>query len=901
MPRYLFLLFFLLWSLVEQVSAQRLSYVQGDLIVQLSPGKDIRNFIKSHERFDGYPTQLQIGELLSKPLNIWLLRFDESTVPYRRFIYQIQKDFRTQAVQLNHFVELRSTIPDDAFFDRQWYHLNDGQEGTQPGIDMDLDLAWDVTTGGLTPDGDTIVVCIIDNGQDLSHQDFADNLWVNNHEIPNNGIDDDNNGFVDDYRGWHTGFDNDNIDDANWHGTPVSGIVGAKGNNGLGVAGINWDVKLMIVTAGFFGQSFDEAQLIKAYNYGLIQRDLYNRTNGERGAFVVATNSSFGIARRNPVDFPVWCNLFDELGAAGILGPSATADISIDVELEGDIPTACSSDFVIGVTNVGLDGELSDRAGFGAQSIDLGAFGESIWTTDDDNSYDFFSGTSASTPMVSGAIALLYSAPCESLIGLAKADPAAAALLVKQYILEGVVPNATLAGKTVSGGYLNINNSMNLLLANCADCIPSTSVELSELDDQSATVSWNTNPTILKTDFRWKAADETEWNLIENATSPLLIGDLTPCTEYEFQLKDSCESIALGYTESTNFQTLGCCSAPSSITLGIVDTDLALINWPEEFGALAYEFSYRKFGEADWTSRVTLNNNIGLPRLDTCTTYQIQIAIACERIEVFTDTSEIFMFSTLGCGSCLEAEYCVPARINASEEWIAMVKVNDFENRSASDNGYGDFTGLDLELERGREHTFQIEPGFLNGINRANYLQIWIDLDQNGSFTSSELLFEPDNPTSDVTIASVNIPDGIKLGKTRMRISMLLQSGIGPCTFSSNQVGEFEDYCISIVEKQTTSIEPNSSQINRFEVYPNPTFPDELSINSQFQQIIKDYSLDLLDSQGKMVFQKTFNNHPANILQTKKLDISQLQQGVYWLRFRAEGFQTLVSKVIVIK
>ena len=384
----------------------------------------------------------------------------------------------------------------------------------------------------------------------------------------------------------------------------------------------------------------------------------------------------------------------------------------MDVEQEGDVPTACLSDFVIGVTNVDADGELDSRAGFGARSIDLGAFGESVWTTDDNNGYDFFSGTSASTPMVSGAIALLYSAPCESLIGLAKADPPAAALLVKQYLLDGVVPSNSLMDKTVSGGYLNINNSLNLLLANCADCIPTTSVEISELDDQMATINWKTNPTILKTDFRWKAVDDAEWNVLEDVKSPLMLENLSACLEYEFQLKDSCESEALEYAERTTFQTLGCCAAPTAITLGIVDVDLALINWPEEFGALAYEFRYRELGTEEWSVRTTLNNNIGLTRLDTCTNYQVQIAIACEDINVYTDTSEVFMFSTLGCGACLEADYCMPSRINASEEWIAMVKINDFENRTQSDNGYGDYTGLDLQLERGREHVFQIEPGF---------------------------------------------------------------------------------------------------------------------------------------------------------------------------------------------
>ena len=174
-------------------------------------------------------------------------------------------------------------------------------------------------------------------------------------------------------------------------------------------------------------------------------------------------------------------------------------------------------------------------------------------------------------------------------------------------------------------------------------------------------------------------------------------------------------------------------------------------------------------------------------------------------------------------------------------------------------------------------------------------------MDQNGSFTSTELLYESNTPSSELTIGSIDIPDGVGLGKTRMRVSMLLQSGISPCSFVTDQFGEFEDYCISIVEKQTTSVGNIANQLTRFEVYPNPTFPEEITINSLFQQVIKEYSLDLLDSQGKVIYRKAFKNHPANTLQTKKIDISNLQQGVYWLRLQAIGRQALVSKFVVIE
>ena len=90
---------------------------------------------------------------------------------------------------------------------------------------MDMDLAWDITTGGLSPSGDTIVVCVIDDGINQAHEDLKDNIWYNRGEIPLNGIDDDGNGYIDDFRGWNVTENNDSVFVAGVHGTPVCGII----------------------------------------------------------------------------------------------------------------------------------------------------------------------------------------------------------------------------------------------------------------------------------------------------------------------------------------------------------------------------------------------------------------------------------------------------------------------------------------------------------------------------------------------------------------------------------------------------------------------------------------------------------------------------------------------------
>lgn len=358
--------------------------------------------------------------------------------------------------------------PNDPNFGQQWQYINSGQGGGVLGADIDADLAWDVTTGGLTVQGDTIVVAVIDDGLDLSHPDFNGNIWVNHHEIPNNNIDDDNNGYVDDYLGWNCYSNDDDIADGSWggwHGTPVAGIVGARGNNGIGVAGVNWEVKLMIVVGGG-----GEADALSAYSYVLEQKKRYLETEGAEGALVVSTNASWGVDFGQPSSAPLWCAMYDTLGAYGVLSCGATINGNQNVDVVGDLPTACPSDYLISVTNMNRYDQKVTQAGYGAETIDIGAFGESTYTTDIMNfgGYGGFGGTSGATPHVTGAIALAYSAACDELITLLKTDPDSALHLMRSFVLEGGDANTSLSGITTSGNRLNLKGMLNKMDEYCS-------------------------------------------------------------------------------------------------------------------------------------------------------------------------------------------------------------------------------------------------------------------------------------------------------------------------------------------------------------------------------------------------------------------------------------------------
>ncbi|MEM7187220.1 MAG: S8 family peptidase [Bacteroidota bacterium] len=433
-------------------TAQELNYVANEVLVQLTPNSHPDQLMQENASF-----ALEEAQLISRPLNIWRLQLVPTAMSENEIIVQLYRDSQVLVAQKNHKVRLRGNTPDDPLYGNQWQYFQENDR------DIDADDAWEVATGGTTANGDVIVAAVLDDGIDLNHTDFEDNLWTNEAEIPDNGIDDDNNNYIDDYLGWSIVTNSDNISGGG-HGTPVAGIVGAKGDNGIGVAGVNWDVKVMVIKNNF---NTNEAKVIEAYSYALEARMLYNSSGGTEGAFVVSTNASWGVDFGDPNDAPLWCALYDTLGENGILSCGATINGNFDVDVVGDLPTACPSEYLITVTNTDITDNKVTNAGYGLETIDLGAPGAGAYTTSQGNSYGGFGGTSGATPHVTGTIALLYSAPCQSLANLAMSDPAAAARMVRDYILEGVDPNPSLEGITTTGGRLNVNNAMQDLMTNC--------------------------------------------------------------------------------------------------------------------------------------------------------------------------------------------------------------------------------------------------------------------------------------------------------------------------------------------------------------------------------------------------------------------------------------------------
>lgn len=278
--QYLSLLLFLLFYHISSSFGQN-GVLQHQWLLQMEQGK-AASFLRAN-----FPTPVRT-QLVSKSMNIWLLETEAPDLQMQAWARQFPEIIQ---IQKNLALQSRNGLePNDPLYPLQWQYKNTGANGGLSGADLQAPAAWGITTGGVTAAGDTIVVAVIDNGINPAHADLASNLWKNRAEIPNDGIDNDQNGYVDDYAGWNVFSSNDQIQGSTTlHGSAVSGIIGASGNNGTGISGVNWNVKMMFVAAGN-----TLAEALAAYDYVIQARSRYNETNGASGAFVVAVNASWG-------------------------------------------------------------------------------------------------------------------------------------------------------------------------------------------------------------------------------------------------------------------------------------------------------------------------------------------------------------------------------------------------------------------------------------------------------------------------------------------------------------------------------------------------------------------------------------------------------------------------------
>ncbi|MEN9613573.1 MAG: hypothetical protein RLZZ628_4387 [Bacteroidota bacterium] len=839
-----FLLIICIFCANHFLFAQSAEHEKGILLIQFVDSQSPTILQKA------FP-MLESGTQISKPTHIWSIHFDPSKYDEQTLLKQVRQHSSVVAAQFNFLINFRATLPNDALFGNQWHLHNTGANNGLADADIKATLAWDITKGGLTPDGDTIVVAIIDQGVQVTHPDLQQNIWINRSEIPDNAIDDDQNGYIDDYYGWNTATGTGEVNTNNVHGTQVAGVIGAAGNNQRGITGVNWNVKLMnLVTGG------TDANIIAAYTYALEMRQQYQQSNGKRGAFVVVTNASFGRSNASPTDAPLWCNFYDALGQAGILNVAATANRNIDVDSQPDLPSQCPSDYLLMVTaTTNRDARntlISNGAAYGANNIDVGAPGVDIYSTISNNSYSQSTGTSFSTPIVTGIAALVYAAPCSDFTHFAKKNPAQGALLLKDFIMRGTDALPDLRNTTRSGGRVNAYKTLLNVLNYCPNCSQSSAIRFNEINTTSAQLSWNRPNNATATDIRYRIQNIGQWIPLTNVTTPYLLQNLTACTPYELEIQNHCTD-SISRPTVIYFKTDGCCEPPQKVSTQTTQNQW-IANWSKVTSAQSYQVCVKAVGSANCVFQNTnfVDTSLIINNLLKCKSYNVSIKTNCANVQNKVDT--MIVFTTKGCGACTETAYCPTFSTNTASEWIDSFQIANYIKYSGNNNGYAQYTNTGLELKAGQTYPIGIVPGWQNNLTYFEYPRVWLDYNQDGDFDDAgELIWDAGKIIAKAN-SNFTVPNDAIGGLTRLRVSMKYVGQVGTAPTSCERIsgGEIEDYCVYIKNPSPTlSLDFAKDDIM---IYPNPFENYFILQNKNLQNKILNYQL--LDYTGKVFYPK---------------------------------------------
>jgi serine protease len=793
--------------------------IHGDVLASLFSNDEMPKLRADFQSQFGVELR-HLGELFPA-LRIHHFSYDYTNLNEAEVLRWFKRQDAVDAAQFNAIAEERATVPNDPLYNNQWWHTK-----------IQSPAAWDITTGGQTMSGDDIVVCVVESGgAQYTHVDLIGNHWTNPFETAGNGVDDDGNGYIDDFNGWNTPNNNGNVPTgaSSGHGTSVSGMIGAKGNNSVGISGVNWNVKIMQVRVG----SLTQSNVIAAYNYPYTMRVLYNENPGTKGAFVVAVNSSWGIDNANPANYPLWCAMYDTMGEAGILNCGATANNNVNIDNVGDMPTACPSPYLISVTATNSN-DVRTFSGFGITHVDLGAPGESVYTTNNNNGYGNNTGTSFASPLVAGAVGLLYSAPCSGLGPLALSEPAVAAALVRDAIFETVDETTQLLTQTSTGGRINVFQALNWLMTACPSsaCFTPAQVMAANIGGNTATLTWASSSSAESYDleFRMEGQGDDDWVLFEDLlVNALAMDSLMWCTGYEFRVRAYCGlmeddegNLVDTYSEWSDiysFTTDGCCTAPAGLNVSVSGNGQNInVTWSALLAAESYTVSVTVDGVT--TEIETTSTSLTITDLLSCENYTISVAAICVSGEVQSTSSATV--TTPGCGACNDLAYCASGGEVFNEEWIQSITIAGVNNNSGmGDSGYQDFTGTVIPMQTAVAYPITLVPGF-NGGPFSEHWQVWIDLNQNGVFSNNEKLYVTAAATSQTINSTLTIPvSGTLPGITRMRIVMNYggQNTLMAASCGTYSYGETEDYCVEI------SVVPGVESLEdfvQFNVFPNP-------------------------------------------------------------------------------
>jgi subtilisin family serine protease len=338
---------------------------------------------------------------------------------------QLQADDRVEFAEPNRVYTLQEAgNPPNDLNEKLWGLDNTGQTGGTPGADVSAKAAWNITTGNKGP-----LISVIDSGIDYNHPDLRANMWVNPGEIPGDGIDNDNNGVVDDVHGYNAYADNGDPMDSHSHGTHCAGTIAAVGNNDIGVTGVMQEADLMAVKIfGDNGRTSTDA---------IVRGILYS---SRMGADI--TSNSWG--GREPSDA-----IYEAFQSHPGLHVVAAGNSAFDNDKKPNYPSNYDLDNILAVAATNHIDQRARFSQWGAKNVDVAAPGRDIWSTIPNGKYGIKSGTSMATPHVTGGAGLILSA-----------YPEASNKEIKQRLIYSSKRLPSMLGVSVSNGRVNFAKSL---------------------------------------------------------------------------------------------------------------------------------------------------------------------------------------------------------------------------------------------------------------------------------------------------------------------------------------------------------------------------------------------------------------------------------------------------------
>lgn len=562
-----------------------LDYVPGEILVKWAP------------RVTGLSAAIARGQVAGLTLREfpdigWEHLQVDPTLDVQTAIQIVLQQPGIIAAEPNYIRRAFVTIPNDTSFGLQWALQNTGQtvNGTAgtAGADISATTAWDLRT--ISP---STVVAVIDTGITLNHADLNSNLWVNPDEIPSNGIDDDGNGKIDDVNGWDFVNDDSDPTDDNGHGTHVSGIIGAKGNDGSGIAGISWTVQLMSLK---FLDSLGLGTTVDA-----ISAILYAATKGAQVINASWGGTGFSQALKDAIDtFP---GIF--VAAAGNTGTNN--------DVSPLFPACFTSGNIVVVAATDQNDALASFSNFGATCVDLGAPGVNILSDDTVGGVVFGNGTSQATPHVSGVAALMKAQ-----------EPNRTTANIRSAILNNVDAKAGLSGVVATGGRLNVHAA----LAAIAPLTPSgltgvaagtTQVNLNWTDNAAGETGYEVQRKTGGGSFATLA------NLAANSISHS-DSAATEATTHTYRVRASNSGANSGFSNEVNVTTPPV--GPTGLTATAGSTSGITLTWTDNSGGeTGYEIQ-RKTGAGAFTTVAATAGNVTSyvdPCLAEMTTYTYRV------------------------------------------------------------------------------------------------------------------------------------------------------------------------------------------------------------------------------------------------------------------------------------